>query len=882
MVVGFMEVKKQGCQPLTLMAFLGCALASIFGLPASHAASIDYDALLQQLQNQQQQLMLPLSVDGKNYGEVSATLRGDMLESIAASAFIHSLPFNMRTQKQLLSLLEATPSQALQAALTPEQLAPFDIVVVYDAVALQLVVSIPLARLAVQIINNRNQWATISREPKYSSNSASFFVNGRYGYQYFTNTLNFTNTSSFNDLVQGASSISARSVSKQHTLNLDSALTLKSWTVEGAGQWQQSDYSNTARSTAPAWRRNYTRLIHDYIGLGARFTFGDVSYSTADFQRFNALAGLGFSSNRQLSAYSVGRETGGESFFIDDTSKVEVYVNNRLVRSLYLTRGNYEVRDLPGVSGVNDVRLRVSNAQGELTEFNYSFVFNQQLLAAGEHDFSYNLGVARNYGQAGASYNDEPVVSLYHKYGLLPNLTLGGNLQGVKNHYLPGVGVQWATIAGSFSGALAASIQQGLPTARATLLQYRFEKRLLGQLNLSWQFFESSFVTPSTQVVSAPAVNTTEVITNNRKSQAVAHFGRAIGSRFVFNVSYRTNTARHTQETSDTWEVGFATRLFNRLRVNASARRNSAQGVWQDTAYRITLSWQSFSPEQFVDAQYESNNQTYRTNYFGRFYQQQHTLGTQLLYEQSQPRSAANLLPGGGVSNGENEQKNTRQSAALRYDNHRVEGSASVEQANNVAGEQQAARFGMGAALVMADNQWAFSKPVSGSFVVVDSDVPLNGTTIGINPKAGGGYQSLITPLSPAVISGVSPYYANQVRINAEGTDLEYQAQAQNVESISGYHAGVLVDLKGDKKKIIDGQLVRFGGGPLTYAAGEAVNQSTGVGYLFFTDDAGRFLLEAINPGLYTLTLFGRDDTYDFSVPDEGSKRITLAAMVVP
>ncbi|WP_054113265.1 fimbrial biogenesis outer membrane usher protein [Marinagarivorans algicola] len=875
-----MEVKKQGCQPLTLMAFLGCALASILWLPASYAASINYDALLQQLQNQQQQLMLPLSVDGKNYGEVNASLRGDELESITASAFIHALPFNTRTQKQLLSLLETTPSQALQTVLTPEQLAPFGIVVIYDAVALQLVVSIPLARLAVQVISN--QGATISREPQYSSNTTSFFVNGRYGYQYFTNALNSPNTSSFNDLAQDVSSISARSVSKQHTLNLDSALTLKSWTVEGAGQWQQSDYSNIARSTAPAWRRNYTRLIHDYIDLGARFTFGDLSYSTADFQRFNALAGLGFSSNRQLSAYSVGRETGGESFFIDDTSKVEVYVNNRLVRSLYLTRGNYEVRDLPGVSGVNDVHLRVSNAQGELTEFNYSFVFNQQLLAAREHDFSYNLGVARNYGQAGASYNDEPMVSLHHKYGLLSNLTLGGNLQGVKNHYLLGVGVQWATIAGSFSGALAASIRQGLPTARATLLQYRFEKRLLGQLNLSWQFFEPSFAAPNAQVVSAPVVDTTGVIINNRKSQAIVHFGRAIGSRFVFNASYRTNTTRHTQETSDTWEAGFAARLFNRLRVNASARRSSTEGLWQHTNYRIILSWQSFSPEQFVDAQYESNNQTYRTHYFGRFYQQQHTLGAQLLYEQSQPRSAANLLPGSNVNEGAGEPQNTRQSAALRYDNHRVEGSASVEQANNTAGEQQVTRFGVGAALVMADNQWAFSGPVSGSFVIVDSDVPLNGTTIGINPKAGGGYQSLITQLSPAVISGVSPYYVNHVRVNAEGTDLEYQAQAQNVESISGYHAGVLVDLKGDKKKIIDGQLVHIDGRPLTYVAGEAVNQDTGVGYLFFTDDAGHFLLEALNPGLYKLTLFGRDDAYDFSVPNEGDKRITLAAMVVP
>lgn len=856
-----MDENLRGSFCLLLHAYLAMALYC-FTTTEAIAQAIDYDDLLEQLQNQKQRLMLPVVADGKTYGELSATLLGDQLQSLDAQTFIRALPFNDKTAKQLLQVVKGAKKKSDVAnprapetitMLSPQQLAPLNIRVTYDPIALQLVVFIPLERLAVQQLSQ--QGATLTRGPQPATDAPSFFLNARYGYQQ-------QQTNQPNPLANG-SSLSTKD--NQHALDLESALTVNNWTLESAGQWQKTDSElNAEAKLTPAWRRSYTRLIHDSVGQGTRITLGDLSYSTQGFQRFNAAAGIGYTSNRQLNSFRVGRETGGESFFIADNSKVDVYVNNRLVRSLYLTRGNYEVRDLPGVSGVNDVRLRVSNVQGETTEFNYSFVFNQQLLLSGEHDFSYNLGALRNFRQTGSSYGDKPMLSMHHNYGFSSTLTAGINLQAIEDHYLPGFGLQWATLAGSFSAEYAASFKPNSSAAKASLLQYRFETPKLGQLNVSWQFYEPNFDTPS-----APRAELTSSTNNSRKSQALVHFGRAIGSRFVFNASFRTSTSRAQAQANKSWEIGFATRIFNRLRINATATRNNIAGQWQDTGFRLDLNWHSFQPQQFYNAQYESLNDTYRANYSGNHAYQQHNMATQIHYQQNQTQQ-----PGMHT-----DPKYSRRGAVARYENHRLESSISLEETSAPQGHAKIARYSAGAALVMAGNRWAMSKPVNGSFIVVDTDINLADKNIGVNPRTGGGYGSIISGFSPAVISGVSPYFANHLIIDGQGTDLDYQSHNQNIESISGYRAGTLVNLKSDNKKVVEGRILNHGE-PVAFIAGEATSHQTDIKYLFFTDDSGQFLLENLSPGTYHLSLLGNDsDIATITVPAKGQKRIQLEAI---
>ena len=85
-------------------------------------------------------------------------------------------------------------------------------------------------------------------------------------------------------------------------LNLDGALNVRGWALEGRGGWYQAG--------DPMWRRSETRLVRDFPDRMLRLNIGDLNYATRGFQSFQPLGGISIAKEPTLQPYRLARPSG--------------------------------------------------------------------------------------------------------------------------------------------------------------------------------------------------------------------------------------------------------------------------------------------------------------------------------------------------------------------------------------------------------------------------------------------------------------------------------------------------------------------------------------------------------------------------------------------
>src|SRR5207244_11270209 len=118
------------------------------------------------------------------------------------------------------------------------------------------------------------------------------------------------------------------------------------------------------------------------------------------------------------------------ALFLKSDSKVDVLVNVRLVQTLQLPAGQHNLKNFPFASGANDVVLRITDPVGRIETITLSFFFDSKLLAQGEQEFAYSVGLPSRTENGHYNYDaDSPTLSAFHRIGLSDKLTAGLNLQ---------------------------------------------------------------------------------------------------------------------------------------------------------------------------------------------------------------------------------------------------------------------------------------------------------------------------------------------------------------------------------------------------------------------------------------------------------------------
>lgn len=178
-----------------------------------------------------------------------------------------------------------------------------------------------------------------------------------------------------------------------------------------------------------------TQLVRDDRANLRRWIVGDAFLPGLPLGSGAPFAGLTFAKAYNLDPF-VSRQPGaGFRGTAEFPSQVDFYVGNTLVMRQRIEPGPFEISNFNYYGGRQDVRVVVRDIFGRERTVEYPFYFAPQGLAAGLHDYSYQVGALREgFGTRSAEYS-RPAFSAFHRYGVDDRLTLGLRAEGTSRQF---------------------------------------------------------------------------------------------------------------------------------------------------------------------------------------------------------------------------------------------------------------------------------------------------------------------------------------------------------------------------------------------------------------------------------------------------------------
>ncbi len=320
--------------------------------------------------------------------------------------------------------------------------------------------------------------------------------------------------------------------------------------------------------TTGALRRGLTSITFDDRRHLNRYIAGDTVASTGALGGTVQLAGLSASRDFSLDPYFVRFPTLDLSGAVMTPSRVEVYVNNQLVRVEQLPPGVYQLDHLPLPVGAGDTRVVVRDAFGGEQAFSSSFYISQGVLARGVQQFSYAAGAERqNQFDSSWSYGGAMATGL-HRIGLTDSLTVGGRFEAGAD---VASGGPMATVRlgrlGEAEGIGAVS-HSAAGAGYASSLAYEYTSSVIG-VAMAVRSYSADYATLSSRYVqSRPRLDTSTSITTRVASKVT--LGATWQSLQYYNAYPSARRGSGTASLT----------LSRRYSLFLSANRTLAEGRW--------------------------------------------------------------------------------------------------------------------------------------------------------------------------------------------------------------------------------------------------------------------------------------------------------------
>ena len=251
-------------------------------------------------------------------------------------------------------------------------------------------------------------------------------------------------------------------------------------TLEAGASWGTLAATSTAFADLERGAlRGTSQATWDFPDAMVQLAAGDVAVGGGPLGTRALFGGLRFGRAFDLDPYFVGRPTFGTAGTALTPSRLETYVNGRLVRTDVVPAGPFELDGLQLNTGGGQVHTVIRDAfGGQHTVSAFSYYASATALAPGVHDYSYAVGAPRReFGKESFSYGDPGVVGR-HRLGLLPWFTLGASVEASLSVHSAGTDAVFVLPIGQLDAALAASNDDGAVGA-ATALGWTFQSPAL-------------------------------------------------------------------------------------------------------------------------------------------------------------------------------------------------------------------------------------------------------------------------------------------------------------------------------------------------------------------------------------------------------------------
>ncbi len=614
--------------------------------------------------------------------------------------------------------------------------------------------------------------------------------------------------------------------------------------MDGAARFGRFVIENEASwSDDRDFRREGTRLVYDDIENLNRWVGGDLLPQARGFQGIRDMAGL--SIERVYGLLDPQRNVaprGGRSFSLDREATVEALVNGRVVRTLRLQPGTYDVSDFPFVQGSNDVDLVISDDAGRQEILSFSVFVDRTQLAPGLAEYGVYLGVERDSIAGEIEYTSDAIASAFYRRGISENLTAGANFQYLETGWMvAGEGV-WGTPLGTFGGDLAFSNLDGVGDGWAVNLSY---ERLMQDQGGGGAALQASIEARS-RYFGAP----TQIAPDNRYSlNAAVSYSRSFGESSFAGVQLRYAKARDGFEDERTARVTYGHRLNEAMNLLLDASWTDG-GFADGVGVRVALV-RRFGATGSARAEYDSLTERGRLGYQTSG---GHGVGAW---------SVSGSLEGGADSYGFN--------GAASYAANRAELGLAHTTAYSVDRDEisdQRTSLRAGTAIAFAGGRFAVGRPVTDGFVIAAPYAGSPDTVIEVEPTPEG-YYARSGMLGPALYGQVSSYSPRTITYDAPEAVGGFDIGSGALRVLAPYRAGYVVTVGSEYDVTAVGRLLDSNGEPVTFLAGEAIELDGDARVEIFTNRTGVFGASGLRPGRWRIELIGQPPrVYDLVVPE--------------
>lgn len=594
----------------------------------------------------------------------------------------------------------------------------------------------------------------------------------------------------------------------------------------------QSTYQNDQQRK---FSRQDMRLSFDDPKRLIRYQLGYLKYNTELYQSFIPAGGLMVSSDFSLNPYRLFNPTANREIYLESPSTVKIYVNSILIRTIKLPAGRHLIDELPLNEGLNNVTLEILDGRGREERIEFERFTSYSLIKKDIHEFSYALGKTSREDNNLIKYNEEDKRFFYlanHIWGATEFSNIGFNINGTRQQNVTGlvgrlqnaIGLTELNLSRSqlFTGTNGES-GHGF----AGKLSHRFtdysNQRRLKNVQLSLEYLSPRFTgignTTFTQYATvSPELTYGQFISDNINIR--------LGARYRYlsnpNISsfYNINS-------------GFSALISRNYQVSTQYSYSKFKGGEDEHQVIFTLNYSLPERGQFVTANYNSIPKESSLNwaYNGR----------------SRP----------GSWNGRANIVNAPKKQRYEFDVERFDQwytAALGHEINNGSrsNEQNNTNLNFHTALAFVGDHWSVSRPISESFIMIDTKEALKDVPLFIN-RNDENYTASTSPFGSAIIPHAQAYRFYPVKIDTRNVPIGVDSPKPEYVLMAPFRGGVLLDLTAKLNRAVVGKLYNEKGA-MSLVVGHLQSSKEGsVKIPFFTNRKGRFLIESIELGEYNV-----------------------------
>ena len=550
------------------------------------------------------------------------------------------------------------------------------------------------------------------------------------------------------------------------------------------------------------------------------------------------------------------RPTGRRQFVLERPARIEIYANGALVQALEVNAGPVDLNRIPALSLSTNIAIIVEDATGRREIDSFTLANDIELLAAGLSEFNVTAGMMRKPSASGFAYSATPLLTGQFARGFSDVVTAGGHFALM--HDYQNLGLTFASLAPGgalFLGGSASHDRTSGDLGYAVSLAYRGDPLRLSdldsQLNFRLDWRSADYRRLSQTILRDPVkldialdyrLNLTERVAVSLGGNILESHAQGPATRAVF---------------------GGVQVAVGRLLASATARYADVGGR-TDKGVLATLTI-PLGRNHFSTVSYDSVTRQARFE-------------ARRLRDITVPEFDYGIVA-------EHSPLFDRLTGQARFANSRfnldVEMVGTRGAAAGGARNQNAVNFRLQSGFAFADGQLGIGRNPGRGFVMVDRHASLKDARVEVETSGIGRRAGQSNALGPAVISQLSGYRPDNIRVSVLGAPPGYDIGPGEYLSDPGALSGVKLTVGSDAYRSALVTFVMPDGSPVKLADGLVRNLATGETSGVFTNSSGRAVLSKLVEGHYRVELRGGDLLFELTVDKSAPAIIRLGTQTM-